>query len=149
FRPDSKEDKMKRILFICKYNAFRSRIAEEYFNKINTNPKIKAYSRGFIPGADADSIQKRMAQSLLGVSISKRKPIGMNVEDLKSADLIVVSADDVPKIMFNYPYVNLKKKMIFWKIKDEQYGKKENINKIILEIRRRVEQLNKKLEKEK
>ena len=134
---------------MCKYNAFRSRIADEYFNKINTNKKIKAYSRGFIPGEDSDSIQKKMVQSLLGVSISKRKPIGVNVEDLRNADLIVVAADDVPKIMFNYPYIVLKKKMIFWRIKDEQNGKKENIRKIIFEIKGKVEQLNKKLEKEK
>jgi protein-tyrosine-phosphatase len=140
--------KQKKILFMCKYNAFRSRIAEEYFNKINTNQKIKAYSRGFIPGEDSDGIQKRMVKSLLGVSISKRKPIGVNIKDLKSADLIVVVADDVPKIMFNYPYVVLNKKMIFWKVKDEQYGKKENIKKIILEIKRKVDVLNRQLKKE-
>ncbi len=133
---------------MCKYNAFRSRVAEEYFNKINTNKKIKAYSRGFIPGEESDGIQRRTVKSLLGVSISKRKPIGVNIEDLKNSDLIVVVADDVPKIMFNYPYVVLNKKMIFWNIKDEQYGKKENIKKIILEIKRKVDALNKQLNKE-
>ena len=38
------------IIFVCKYNRFRSRVAEAYFNKINRNKNIHAYSRGVIRG---------------------------------------------------------------------------------------------------
>ena len=35
-----------KILFICKYNRFRSRVAAAYFKKINKNSKIKVESAG-------------------------------------------------------------------------------------------------------
>ena len=48
-----------KILFICKYNAFRSKVAESYFNKMNKNKKIKAFSRGFIMGGAPDKSQRQ------------------------------------------------------------------------------------------
>ena len=39
------------ILFVCRYNRFRSRIAEAYFNKINKNKNVKAKSAGLIKGS--------------------------------------------------------------------------------------------------
>ncbi len=30
------------ILFVCRYNRFRSRVAEAYFKKINKNFKVKS-----------------------------------------------------------------------------------------------------------
>ncbi|MEK6840924.1 MAG: hypothetical protein AABX79_03145, partial [Nanoarchaeota archaeon] len=58
-----------KILFVCKYNAFRSRVAEEYFNKVISDKKIKGVnviSRGIIIGQDSDSEQRRISKSLLG-----------------------------------------------------------------------------------
>lgn len=54
-----------KILFICKYNAFRSRIAEEYFKKINKNSKIQVISRGFIMGGNSDNEQREISNKLL------------------------------------------------------------------------------------
>ena len=138
-----------KILFICKYNAFRSRISEEYFKKVNKNPKVEAISRGFIMDTDSDSEQKRLSKQLLGIDISKRKPLPITLNDLIKSDLIIVAADDIPKIMFNYPLVNIQKKIIFWKIKDEQRQNKENIKRIILQIKKKIDKLNQQLEKKK
>jgi protein-tyrosine-phosphatase len=135
-----------KILFICKYNAFRSRIAEEYFKKINKNKKIQAISRGFIMDGNADEEQVKLAKNILGVNITKRNPISIKLKDLEESDLIIIVADDVPKIMFNYKKDSLMKKIIFWGIKDEQYKNKKNIKNIALEIKRKVDILNKKLE---
>jgi protein-tyrosine-phosphatase len=134
-----------KILFICKYNAFRSRIAEEYFKKINKNKKIQAISRGFIMDGNADKEQVESAKNLLGVNITKRNPISIQLKELEEADLIIVVANDIPKIMFNYGC--LIRKIVFWKIKDEQCRNKKNIKNIALEIKRKVDELNKKLEK--
>ena len=38
------------ILFVCRYNRFRSRTAEAYFKKINKNKKIKVKSAGIFKG---------------------------------------------------------------------------------------------------
>ncbi len=135
------------ILFICKYNAFRSRIAEEYFRKINRNPKIKTASRGFIMGGNSDADQRGIAKNLLGVNIAKRKPMPITLQKLKEADLIVVVANDIPVIMFNYTLVNLTKKILIWKIKDEQKRNKNNIKNIVLQIKKKVEKLNKEMGK--
>ena len=136
-----------KILFICKYNAFRSRIAEEYFKRINKNNKIQAISRGFIMDGKADNEQRRLAKNILGINIAKRNPLPIKVQDLIGADLIVVVANDIPKIMFNYGLVSLKNKIIFWNVKDEQKRNKKNIKKIIFTIKKKVDKLNRKLEK--
>jgi len=41
---------MKKILFVCKYNRFRSKTAEAFFNLLKHNKKIKAKSTGLIKG---------------------------------------------------------------------------------------------------
>jgi protein-tyrosine-phosphatase len=133
------------ILFICKYNAFRSRIAEEYFRKINRNPKIKTASRGLIMGGNSDIDQRGIAKKLLGVNIANRKPLPVTLPELVKADLIVVVADDIPKIIFNYQNEPLLKKIEVWNIKDEQKRNKANIKKIALLIKDKVEELNRKL----
>lgn len=133
------------ILFICKYNAFRSRIAEEYFRKINKSPRIKIASRGIIMGGNSDSIQRGIAKKILGVNIAKRKPMPLQLQELIKADLIVVVANDVPKIIFNYSLINLMKKVVIWEIKDEQKRNKNNIKNIVLQIKTKVEELNRGL----
>jgi protein-tyrosine-phosphatase len=136
-----------KILFICKYNAFRSRVAEEYFNKINKNKKITSLSRGLIMSEGSDREQRIIAKKLLGINIAKRKPLSLRLHELIEADKIIVVANDVPKVIFNYALVNLQKKIIVWSIKDEQRRNKRNIKRIVLEIKRRVEELNKILGK--
>jgi protein-tyrosine-phosphatase len=134
--------KMK-ILFVCKYNAFRSPVAEEYFKKINK--KIKVFSRGIIMGGNADGEQRKLAKQILGINIGKRKPVSLSLDDLTDADLIVVVADDVPKIIFNYQLEPIIKKIVMWEIKDEQKMNKKNIKKIIFMIKEKVDELNKEL----
>jgi len=136
-----------KLIFICKYNAFRSRVAEEYFNKINKNKKINVISRGIIMGGDSDNEQRQISDKLLGINIAKRKPIPLTLPELIESDLIIVVANDIPKRVFDYQNVNLQKKLLIWKIKDEQKRNKRNINNIVLQIKERVENLNKTLEK--
>jgi protein-tyrosine-phosphatase len=132
-----------KIIFICKYNAFRSRVAELYFNKLNK--KIKAVSRGFIMGGEPDKIQVGIAKKLLGIDITKVKQKPVNLWELIDADKIIVVASDIPMKMFDYHLVNLNKKVEIWKIKDEQRQNKKNIKQIVLQIKRKVERLNRRL----
>jgi len=136
-----------KILFICKYNAFRSRVAEEYFKKINQNKEIKVISRGLIMDGKADEEQRKIAKELLDIDILGKEPEPLNLDDLINSDRIIIAADDVPAIMFNYSLVSLKRKISFWKIKDEQKKNKKNIRKTILLIKNKVDKLNRELEK--
>jgi len=140
---------MKTIIFICKYNVFRSRVAEAYFNKINTNKKWNAISRGLIMGGNSDAEQREIVNKILDIKITKRKPMPVTLQELIKSDLIVVVAEDIPEIIFNYQLINLQKRLVIWKIKDEQKKNKENIKKILILIKDKVDKLNKELEKRK
>jgi len=133
-----------KLLFICKYNAFRSRVAEEYFNKINRNKKIKTISRGLIMSGGSDKEQRQIAKDLLGINIAKRNPLPLRLNELIEADKIIVVANDIPEIIFNYSLKPILKKVTIWKIKDEQRRNKKNIKKIVLSIKEKVEELSKK-----
>ena len=100
-------------------------------------------------GEDSDGIQRKVAKSLLGINIAKRKPLPLTFQDMKNSDLIVVVANDIPKIIFNYPLPSIQKKLVLWKIKDEQNMNEANIRKIVLVIKRRIDALIKKLQKQK
>jgi len=131
-----------KILFICKYNVFRSRIAEEYFNKINKNRNIKVISRGLIMGEAPAKAHVKVSKELLNVNILSRKPLPLKIQDIQKADLVIVTANDIPSIIFNHHSIKSAKKIIFWKIKDEQLGNERNIKHIILGIKRKVDKLN-------
>lgn len=134
---------VKKILFICKYNAFRSKVAETYFNKINKNKKINATSAGFIDGGGADKTQRAVAKKLLDVEITKKRT-QMSLDLLRKQDLVVVVAKDVPKIMFDYHRGFGKTKFVYWGIKDEQLENKKNVEVIVKKIKKRVEKLVRK-----
>lgn len=87
-----------RILFICKYNRFRSRIAEAYFKKINRNKNIKVSSGGIIIGIPVAKTVKRIAKKL-GFRIFG-KPKGIREDLLVKTDLLVIVANDVPSYLF-------------------------------------------------
>jgi protein-tyrosine-phosphatase len=134
-----------KILFVCKYNRFRSRVAEAYFNKINKNKHIKATSRGLIKGDYPLNRTEVSAAKKLGIDISGR-PRAMDVDLLKKTDLVVIVADNVPKETF---YTTFKKRVIVWKIRDLEYRDgKDLIQRKIKRIMRKVKRLSKRLEKE-
>jgi protein-tyrosine-phosphatase len=127
-----------RILFICKYNAFRSKVAESYFRKLNK--KVKVSSAGFIKSDGADKTQKAVAKKLLGVEITNSMK-QVSLELLKEQDLVVVVAKDVPKIMFDHSHGYGKTKFVYWGIKDEQLENRKAVEKIVKKIKKRVEKL--------
>jgi protein-tyrosine-phosphatase len=135
-----------KILFICKHNVFRSRIAEEYFKKINLNKKIEVISRGIVMGGHSDKEQRGIPKKLLGIDIDNRKPIPLTKRDLENSDKIIVVANDIPRRIFDYQSIYIQDKVFIWKIKDEQLQNKKNIKITTLEIKKRVDELNKKLE---
>ena len=139
-----RKKQMKNIIFVCKYNAFRSKVAESYFNKINKNKKIKAVSRGFIDGGEADAIQKKVAQK--SNAQIKGKFVSINLKEMIKSDLIIIVANDISKIMFNYQLKPIKKKVVIWGIQDEQKMNEKNIRKIVESIKKKVEKLIKNLE---
>jgi protein-tyrosine-phosphatase len=135
-----------KILFICKYNRFRSKVAEVYFKKVNQNKRIKIRSRGIIEVNRAlDSAERRRNKYLkekFGF-VLYGKSVSVDVKSLLWADKIIIVADDVPKILFNSK--KWLRKVEVWKVPDEKADNERNINKSVGLIIKKVDKLAEKL----
>lgn len=136
--------KQINILFVCRYNRFRSRVAESYFKKINKNKDVKIKSAGLIQGYAVSGRGVRIAKKF-GLNI-KGKTKGLTSELMKWQNVVVVVADDVPPQVFNK---NKKygKKVLCWKIKDVDRKNSRMDEQVIEEIIKKVDKLNKELRK--
>ena len=135
------------ILFVCKYNRFRSQIAEQFFKKYNRNKNISAKSAGIFRGLfPLDKAEKKTVKDF-GINISK-EPKTISIDILRGINLVVIVADDVPKELFLYEGRYLQK-VLQWDIDDEYAGKVDNIKKITEKIEINVKSLVKQLEKSK
>jgi protein-tyrosine-phosphatase len=134
--------KKTNILFVCKYNRFRSKIAEDYFNKINKNSNLKAKSAGVFEGSKIDAFQRRIAKKL-GIKI-KGTPQGISTKLLKWQNFIVIVANDIPEELFkeNKRYG---KGLLIWKIPDAKEDSKDEVERIVKDIKKNVEQLAREL----
>jgi protein-tyrosine-phosphatase len=115
----------ENILFVCRYNRFRSRIAAAYFKKNFTGFNVK--SAGIIEGRPFGKVQKDVVRSF-GLKISGR-PRGLSSELLDWADKIVVVADDVPRAVFEDHKGSLKKLTIL-KVKDTTKDDYNRVRKV-------------------
>jgi protein-tyrosine-phosphatase len=133
-----------KIIFICKHNRFRSKIAEALFRKLNKNKKIKISSAGLIKGSP---ISKQIINVAKSHEINvKGKPKFLSSKLLKQQNILVNVAENVPSQIFR-EYKNLK--IMSWHIRDvlSQNHYNRRTGKTIEEIRKKVEKLVKKLEK--
>ncbi|MEI6731500.1 MAG: hypothetical protein WCK90_02345 [archaeon] len=132
-----------KILFVCKYNRFRSKIAEAFFNKYNKNPKNEAKSAGPIEGqAISPEILEVAKKNNLELT---SKPQGLSSALLVWQDLTIVVADNVPKELFN-EQAKYGKKTEFWDISDSQSDKIEEMQPIVKSIELKVKDLINRLE---
>lgn len=128
---------VKKILFVCKMNRFRSRVAESYLKKINKKLKIK--SVGVIGGKKINRNTKKIVDEFK-INISG-KPKALDYKILEWADKIVIVGDDIPRRIFK-PWA---KKTSFWGIKDAEEGDDIEIRRAIKEIIKKVKELNSKI----
>ena len=85
------------MLFICKYNRFRSKIAEARLKAVC--PGVLVRSRGIIEGKMNHDVEELRACDNFGLNI-RSAPRGVSYSDLEWADYVVVVASDVPKSLF-------------------------------------------------
>lgn len=135
-------EEKKKIIFICKWNRFRSKVAEDYFNKINKNKNFKAESAGIFAGfLPLDQYQVDIAKEF-DIKLSG-KTKGLDQTKLDNAYKIILVTDEIPEEIFSPRYSN---KLIVWKTPDVKFvGDKEGAREIIKEIIKKVEELNKDL----
>jgi len=131
------------ILFVCKYNRFRSKVAEVIFKKYNKNSKYKAKSSGLFPGRPiTEDIFSACEES--GFKINKNFR-GTTRQLLRWSDIIIIIADNIPASLFYEEEKNDGKKIIQWKIKDVAEDKKRTRKQKIKQIEKKVKQFVKGL----
>jgi len=132
------------ILFICKHNRFRSKVAEALFKKYAKEKRLRisVKSAGTFP--DFLPVAKDVIKSLeeFGVKKINRKPQRINKELIKNSDLIVIVADNVKKKDLG----DLRgKKVVRWKISDTNQFDYNGILERVKDIDNRVKRLAKRL----
>ena len=130
-----------KILFVCRQNRFRSKVAEAYFRKINKNKKIKVESAGIFKGYLVVKNVLDIGRKL-GINI-KQGTRGLKEEDRKTFDIMVIVANDIPKSLFNAA-----KKVILWRIPDTSQENRKRIEIIMKQIFKKVDKLNRNLERD-
>lgn len=137
-----------KILFVCKHNMFRSKIAEIYFKKINRNKDIVATSAGLIRGYSPLEKREVIIAKEFGINL-RGKPRGLSVDLVRKQNLIIIVANDVPNIFNNKSYIDFKKtKVIVWKIPDDPGAKNlDKLRRIIKSIMKKIEELNNNLQR--
>ena len=126
----------RNILFVCRYNRFRSVIAEGIFNKLNKNKQFKAKSAGVIRGMPLSNNVKNLSKEIE----IKSKPDGLSSKLMVWQNITIIVADDVPPKLFdkNKKYG---KKVIVWKIKDVEDNNIKSMKKISKKIETNIEKL--------
>ncbi len=126
---------IKKILFICKHNRFRSKTAEMFFNKFNKNKNYVAIGAGLLPGSyPLDKVQVKVAKEF-GIKLhGKPKPITMEL--LKKIDILVIVADNVPSEIFKSKKYGRDERR--WEIHDTITGSEEEVRKIMSKIEKKV-----------
>ena len=121
------------ILFVCKYNKFRSKVAEALFNYHNKDKKMKVKSAGLMKDFQNQFIIKPAALELTKRKIpyEDKKSDIINPEMIKWADKIVVVANDIP--MYSLP----EEKTLFFSIPDA-YSSPEETKKTVSPIEKLV-----------
>ena len=134
----------KKVLFVCKHNMFRSRVAEEFFNKYNKNNKWIADSAGIIRWdsknlkKDKEYIAERTAAKEAGINIYP-KPRSLDSSLLNHTKVVIIVANDVPRVVFNDKSFNGKVKI--WKIRDvlpKDKNKLASARKSVEEIKKKI-----------
>ena len=125
------------ILFICKHNRFRSKIAEAYFNKLkkeDKNNKIDVQSAGIITGKKVVLNVVEISDKL-GFKIINRNSKALTEQLLAWSDIVIVVANNVPPWIF----YNGKNKVIHWKIPDTTQNDRKRIEQISKSIINKVD----------
>jgi protein-tyrosine-phosphatase len=132
------------ILFICRHNRFRSKVAEALFKKYNKNKKIKAESCGI--GLDYIPVAENVIKVLkkFGVKRINRKPKSFNKGLMNKSDLIIIVANNISKKEIKEKEIK-GKRIIFWKISDTSQDDYLGILRRTRIIEKRVKNLIKSL----
>jgi protein-tyrosine-phosphatase len=132
----------KIILFVCKYNRFRSKIAEAFFKKYYPGNEYSVMSSGVLPGHYPLEKNQIIAAKKFGIRLSGR-PKPTTTDLLRKIDMMIIVADDVPVDLFNNAHFGRREER--WEIRDNTLETKKTAEEVILEIEQHVKKFVREL----
>jgi len=123
------------ILFVCKHNVYRSKLAEYFFKKINTGTNVSSGGI-FAPGGQLNLIQ---LQTFNKSKINLSKPKAISFTTMTNVDIIVIVANDIPISLFKDKKYG-KKEIICWNVPD-RCNSQEDVEMTIEVIKKKVKKL--------
>lgn len=121
---------MRRVLFICTGNYYRSRFAEAVFNHaaITRNLDIRAFSRGLatwmVYGEAPISSNTVEALGKLNIPISHTgaAPVQLSENDLASSDLVIALKEKEHRPMMETQFPAWADKITYWHVHDIDFA---------------------------
>lgn len=121
---------MRRVLFICTGNYYRSRYAEAIFNHAAYEQKleIKAFSRGLatwmVAGEGPISIHTHTTLRQLNIPLhhTSAKPTPLTEEDLIAAELVIALKEKEHRPMMIRQFPEWADKISYWHVDDIDYA---------------------------
>ena len=132
-----------KILFVCKHNRFRSKVAETMFNYLTKSKNLKAESAGLVMD-DAHPYVEPIVLKLVnkrGYEMKNSLPRQLDRRILGKFDLLIIVANNINPVFFH----DFKRKIFHWKISDCDCSDAKCIKKSIDEIEVNVKKLIKDL----
>lgn len=127
------------ILFVCKHNVFRSRIAEDYFLQRTSEHNVT--SAGVFPYHGPRSSKLVETVKKHGIDLTRKQAEPITCDLLREQDLVVIVADDVPLSLFTNKFYGLIGKIGFFDIADvRDASNEEEIERVIAEVKQNVDQ---------
>lgn len=118
---------MKRILFLCTGNYYRSRYAEELFNHLARREGLDwgAGSRALAIEHGASNVGPMAKSSLEALSVdgvtadgASRFPLGCTVEDLSMSDLIIAVKEAEHRKLLADRFPGWEDRVAYWDVHD-------------------------------
>ncbi|MEM4259496.1 MAG: low molecular weight phosphatase family protein [Candidatus Pacearchaeota archaeon] len=135
------------ILFVCKHNRFRSKVAEALFRHYYKGDSVRVKSAGTIIDLMHPYVARNVHLVLRerGISIRDDGAVKLDSFLLKWADRIIIVANNVSPDMFKDKEILGNKPVSFWHIGDASESDIEGIRRRVSEIERCVVELLKML----
>ena len=136
----NRTSKLPNVLFVCVHNAGRSQMAEAFFNRL-ARGKARALSAGTAP---ADAVDPTVVEAIreVGIDISGSKPKALTPEMVQQADVVVSMGCGVEGVC-PATFVETED----WGLKDPRDKPLPEVRRIRDEIRARVTELLKRIER--
>ena len=146
---------MKRLLFLCTGNYYRSRFAEILFNSLASENKLdwRADSRGLAlnvvglnVGPMAHDARELLASKGINSASMQRFPMTASEADFTAADLIIALDEDEHRPMMRTRFPVWEQKIVYWLVHDlDQWDTKTALAEIETLVNRLVEKLRKEI----